>query len=131
MRHDDVTRRSPCTGRQGASPEVVSPSSAARAIERRLSDSDAGAIVVAVPGCDPRWYPTSANLIGRPATIWDDDLENQTHVRTVSYGRRRFVSDYGSEGWGFESLRARHIDPVQSRSREAGFLVHGRGVTPV
>ena len=76
-------------------------------IDRRLGDSDAWTMVVAVPTCDPRCYPTSENLIGRPATMQDDDLENSTHVRAVSDGGRRGVSDYGSEGWGFESLRAR------------------------
>jgi hypothetical protein len=64
-------------------------------------------MVVAVASCDPRCYPTSGNLIGRPATVQDDDVVNETHVRTESDDRRRFVSDYGSEGWGFESLRAR------------------------
>jgi hypothetical protein len=59
------------------------------------------------PRCDPRCYPTSQNLVGRPATIRDDDLGNETHVRTMSDDRRRSVSDYGSRGWGFESLRAR------------------------
>jgi hypothetical protein len=69
-----------------------------------------GPMVVAVAS-DPRCYPTSGNLIGRPATVQDDDVVNETHVRTMSDGRRRFVSDYGSEGWGFESLRARKISP--------------------
>ena len=47
-----------------------------------------------------------------------------------SDGRRRCVSDYGSEGWGFESLRARHIIPGQSRSVRAGFLAVGRACDP-
>ena len=28
------------------------------------------------------------------------------------------ASDYGSEGWGFESLRARHLCPGQGRNHE-------------
>jgi hypothetical protein len=48
-----------------------------------------------------------------------DKTAGQSHTALVA--QRIRASDYGSEGWGFESLRARRISPGQSvtgRSRQ-------------
>jgi hypothetical protein len=46
-------------------------------------------LVVAVASRDPRCYPTSGDLIGRPASTQDGDLENETHPGRHALGQQQ------------------------------------------
>jgi len=59
---------------------------------------------------EPSWEPTHVDPPNLPWTLLDTTppLTRQVATRPDACGRH--LTTYGSEGWGFESLRARHTN---------------------
>jgi hypothetical protein len=55
---------------------------------------------------EPSWEPFPVNTRGRPLTPTDSESRPYQPVWTPLDGRGHGLEIYGSEGWGFESLRA-------------------------
>ena len=52
---------------------------------------------------------TRANDLPRQADDYGHAYDNLASSRTDPNDAERDAGNYGSEGWGFESLRARHV----------------------
>ncbi len=51
-----------------------------------------------------------------------------TNPQTFSNQRKRPLTDYGSEGWAFESLRVYHLTPTTTKvytRKETSFQIEG------